>query len=118
MDRKKRICQKCKKKTETISEITRTGEYHTSFQDPNVHHVVSLTGQWSEMASQLGNTEIISKPHTDERANELFYHSKCLNTFQYHYETFLNKSEDNNTDTAFKKAVVLESTIALLEEKA
>ena len=115
---RKGFVKNVKKKTETISEITRTGEYHTSFQDPNVHHVVSLTGQWSEMASQLGNTEIISKPHTDVRANELFYHSKCLNTFQYHYETFLNKSEDNNTDTAFKKAVVLESTIALLEEKA
>ena len=70
------------------------------------------------MASLLGNTEILSKLHTDIRANELFYHSKCLKTFQYHYETFLTKSKENNTDTAFKKAVVLESTIALLKQKA
>ena len=70
------------------------------------------------MASLLGNTEILSKLHTDIRDNELFYHSKCLKTFQYHYETFLAKSKENNTDTAFKKAVVLESTIALLKQKA
>ena len=70
------------------------------------------------MASLLGNTEILSKLLTDIRANELFYHSKCLKTFQYHHETFLNKSKENNTDTAFKKAVVLESTIALLKQKA
>ena len=54
----------------------------------------------------------------DVRANELFYYSKCLKTFQYHYETFLNKSKENNTDTTFKKVVVLESTIALLKLKA
>ena len=70
------------------------------------------------MASLLGNTETLSKLHTDVRANELFYYSKCLKTFQYHYETFLNKSKENNTDTTFKKVVVLESTIALLKLKA
>ena len=106
------------KKRETVPEITRTGEYHTSFESPDVQHVASLTEQWSEMASLLGNTEILSKSHTDVRANELFSHSKCLNTFQYHYEAFLNKSKDNNTGTAFKKAVALESTIALVKEKA
>ena len=94
------------------------GEYHTSFQIPNVQHVASLTEQWKEMACLLGNTEIFSKLHTDTRANELFYHSKCLITFQYHYETFLNKSRENNTDMAFKEAVTLESTIALLKQKA
>ena len=31
---------------------------------------------------------------------------------------FLNKSKGNNTDAAFKKVVVLESTIGLLEQKA
>ena len=61
---------------------------------------------------------ILSKLHSDVRANELFYHSKCLKAFQYHYETFLNKRKENNTDTAFKKAVALESTIALLKQKA
>ena len=30
----------------------------------------------------------------------------------------MNKSKENNTDTAFKKAVAFESTIALLEQKA
>ena len=70
------------------------------------------------MASLLGNTETLSKLHTDVRANELFYYSKCLKTFQYHYETFLNKSRENNTDTAFKKTLAHESTIALLEQKA
>ena len=66
----------------------------------------------------IGNTEILSKLYTDVRANELFYNSKCLKTFQYHYETFLNKRKVNNTDTTFKRAVALESTIALLKEKA
>ena len=31
---------------------------------------------------------------------------------------YLNKSKENNADTAFKKAVALESTIALLKQKA
>ena len=71
MERKKGICQKCKKnppknKTETVSEITRSrGIPHTSFQGPNVQHVESSTEQWREMASLLGNTETLSKPHTD-----------------------------------------------------
>ena len=47
-----------------------------------MQHVESLTEQWREMASLLGNTEILSKLYTDVRANELFYHSKCLKTFQ------------------------------------
>ena len=83
-----------------------------------MQHVASLTEQWREMASLLGNTEILSKLHTDVRANEIFYHSKCLKTFQNHYETFLNKNKGNNTDTAFKKAVSLKSAIALLKQKA
>ena len=70
------------------------------------------------MVSLLGNTEILSKLYTDVRANELFYHSKCLKAFQYYYETFLNKRKKNNTDTTFKRAVALESTIALLQQKA
>ena len=107
------------KKTEAASEITRSrGIPHTSFQSRNMQHVESSTEQWREMASLLGNTEIFSKLHTNVRANELFYHSKCLKTFQDHYETFLNKSKENNTDMVFKKAVALESTIALLKQKA
>ena len=65
------------------------------------------------MASLLRNTEILSKLPIDVRANELFYHSKCLKIFQYHYETFLNKSKKNNTDTAFKNVVALEKQKAL-----
>ena len=106
------------KKQKQSQKLHEAGEYHTSFQSPNVQHVMSLTGQWREMASLLGNTEIFLKLHTDVRANELFYHSKCLKTFQCHYEMFLDKSKENNTDTAFKKAVALESTIALLKQKA
>ena len=50
---------------------------------------------------------MLSKLHTEVGANELFHLSKCLKTFQYHYETFLNKSKENNTHMAFKKEVVL-----------
>ena len=107
-----------KQKQKQSQKLHEAGEYHTSFQSPNVQHVMSLTEQWREMASLLGNTEIFLKLHTDVRANELFYHSKCLKTFQCHYEAFLVKSKENNTDTAFKKAVALESTIALLKQKA
>ena len=69
------------------------------------------------MASLLGNTEILSKSHTDVRPNELFYHSKCLKTFEYHDEKFLNESKENNNDTAFKKGVAIESTLVLLKQK-
>ena len=118
MERKKRICQKCQKKQKQAQKLHAAGEYHTSFQSPNVQHVESLTEQWREMAYLSGNTEILSKLHTDVRANKLFYHSKCLKTSQYHFETFLNKSKENNTDTSFKKAVPLESTMALFKQKA
>ena len=68
------------------------------------------------MASLLGNTKVLPKLHTNVRVNELFYHSKCLESFQYH-ETFSRKSKKKNTDTVFKKMVSLQSTIALLKEK-
>ena len=45
-------------------------------------------------------------------------HSKRLKSFQCSFETFFNKSKENNTDTAFKKVVALESTIALLKQKS
>ena len=106
------------KKQKQSQKLHAAGEHHTSFRSPNLQHVESLTEQWKEIASLLRNTEILSKLHTEVRANELFYHSKCLKTLQYHYETFLNKSKENNTDTDFKKAVALESTIALLNQKA
>ena len=60
------------KKRETVSEITAAGEYHTSFQSPNMQHVARLTEQWREMASLLGNTEILSKLHIDVRATNCF----------------------------------------------
>ena len=107
---------KKKQKQKQSQKLHAAGEYHTSFQSPNVQHVGSLTEQWGEMASLLGNKH--SKLHTDAKANKLFYHSTCLKTFQYHCETFLNKGKENNTDTAFKKSVALESTIALLKQKA
>ena len=50
------------------------------------------------------------------RARELFYNSKGRKNSQCHYETFLNKGKENNTDTTFKKLVALESTIALLKQ--
>ena len=88
------------------------------FQTTNVQHIESSNEEWRDMASLLGNTEVISKLHTDVRANKLFYHSKCLKNLQYHYETFLNKSKEKNTDTAFKKAVALASAIVLLKREA
>ena len=106
------------KKQKQSQKLYAAGEYHTSFQSPNMQHVPPLTEQWREMASLLGNTEILLRLHANIRANELFYHSRCLKIFQYHYEMFLNKSKENNTDTALKKVVAPESTIALLKQKA
>ena len=89
---KVRDLSKISKKQKQSQKLHAAGEYHTSFQSANVQHVKFLTEQWREMASLFGNTEILSKLHTDVRASELFYHSKCLKTFQYHHETFLNKT--------------------------
>ena len=63
------------------------------------------------------NTFVLSKLHTDVRANELLDPSKCLTTCQYYYETFLNKNQERNTDTTFEKVVALESTLTLLKLK-
>ena len=78
---RKGFVKNVKKKQKQSQKLHTAGEYHTSFQSPNVQQAESLTEQWREMASLLGNTEILSKLHTDVRANELFYHSKCLKTF-------------------------------------
>ena len=45
------------------------GEFHTSFQKPNVQHVNSLTKKWRDMACFLGDTNILSKLDSDVRAN-------------------------------------------------
>ena len=76
------------KKQKQSQKLHAAGEYHTSFQSPNMQYLASLTEQWREMASLLGNTEILSKLHTGVKANELFYHSKLLKTFRCRYETF------------------------------
>ena len=35
-----------------------------------MHHVEFLTEQWRKIASLLGNTEVLSKLHTEVRANK------------------------------------------------
>ena len=45
-----------------------------------MQHVEFLTKQRKELTFRLGNAEIVSKLHIDIRANQLFYHSKCLRT--------------------------------------
>ena len=43
------------KKQKQSQKLHAAGEYHTRFRRPNVQHVASLTEQWREMASLLGN---------------------------------------------------------------
>ena len=66
------------------------------------------------MVSLLGNTDILSKFHTDVRVHELHY--RKVKTFQYHYETILNKGKKKQYDSAFKKVVALESNVAFLQK--
>ena len=66
---KKGICQKCQK-SRTVPQIHAVGEYHISFQSLNVQHVEFLTEQWRKIASLLGNTDVLSKLHTEVRANK------------------------------------------------
>ena len=47
------------KKQKQSQKLHAAGEYHTSFRSPNLQHVAPLTEQWREMASLLGNTEIL-----------------------------------------------------------
>ena len=58
------------KKAEQSHKLHAVGEYHTSFQSLNMHHVEFLTEQWRKIASLLGNTEVLSKLHTEVRANK------------------------------------------------
>ena len=44
------------KKQKQSQKLHAGGEHRTSFQSPDVQHVESLTEQWREMASLLGNT--------------------------------------------------------------
>ena len=68
---KGRDLPKMSKKQKQSLKLHAAGEYHTSFQSSNVQHVESVTEQWREMASILGNTEKLSKLNTDVRPNEL-----------------------------------------------
>ena len=69
---KERDLSKMSKKEKQSQKLHAAGEYHTSFQSPNMQYVARLTEQWREMASLLGNTEILSKLHTDVRATNCF----------------------------------------------
>ena len=62
---------KMSKKQKQSLKLHTAEEYHTSFQSPNVQHTEFLTEQGKEMAFLLGNTEKLSKYHTDVRANKL-----------------------------------------------
>ena len=68
---KERDLPKMSKKQKQSLKLHAQWGYHTSFNGTNVQHVNSLTEQWREMASLLGNKEKLSKLHTDVRANEL-----------------------------------------------
>ena len=43
-----------------------------------LHVDESLTEQWKEIVSLLGNAGILSKLHSDVRVNELLYHGKIF----------------------------------------
>ena len=66
------VCQQMLKQQKQSQKLHAAGEYHTSFQSHNVQHVEALTKQWSDIASLLGNTEILSKLYTDVRAKSYF----------------------------------------------
>ena len=74
-EKERNISNKCQKCRNSLKNDTHRGEYHTCFHSPNVQYFESLTERWSETASLLENTEIILKPLTDGKANEMFYHS-------------------------------------------
>ena len=74
-EKERNISNKCQKCRNSLKNDTHRGEYHTCFHSPNVQYFESLTERWSETASLLENTEIILRPLTDGKANEMFYHS-------------------------------------------
>ena len=98
---------KMPKKQKYYLKLYVAGENHTSFQSPNLQYVESLSEQWREMTFLLGNTEKLSKLHPDLRANDLNIIMKG----------FWIKTAGTVLTRLSKKAVVLESTVALLKQK-
>ena len=98
---------KMSKKQKQSLKLHTAEECHTSFQSPNVQHTEFLTEQGKEMAFLLGNTEKLSKYHTDVRANK-------LNIMKHLWI----KARGTVLTQLSKKTVVLESTIALLKQKS
>ena len=62
------------------------GELHTTEKNANIPHVKKISEQWIKMALALNDNRLISKINGDVRANEIYYHSKCLKSFHYRYE--------------------------------
>ena len=53
------------KKQKQSHKLHAAGEYHTTLKSPNIKHGVSLTKQWREMDSALGDIGMLSKLDND-----------------------------------------------------
>ena len=69
------------------------------------------------MASALNDINVLCKIDGDLRAREILYHGKCLNRFQNRYNA-LKVRDEGVSKVHFKRAVVLERTLAFLRETA
>ena len=67
------------------------------------------------MAAHLRDIHLLSKL---DSANEIFYHSKCQEPFDYRYIQFIKTGQEINNDWKYEKAIVLEKTIDFLKKIA
>ena len=117
-DEKEMDFSKKSKKQQQFQKLHAAGEFHTSFQKPNVQHVNSLTAIWRNMACFLGDTNILSKLDSDLRGNEIFYHSKCQKKYVSRYNSAKNKSTTIKSDMCCERAIAVERTIDVIRQEA
>ena len=110
-DEKEKDFSKKSEKQQQSQKLHAAGEFHTSFQKPNVQHVNSLTEKWRDMACFLGDTNILSKLDSDVKAN--------VKRNMYPVTIQLRiKSTTIKSDMCYERAIAVGRTIDVIRQEA
>ena len=101
-EKKREICQKCQNSINSVRNYMQQGNTTQVFRELMCSILGLSNGENGFSIRKYWNTFWTSYWHKSKQANELIHHSKRLKISQSHYETFWNKSSENNTDAISK----------------
>ena len=76
---------------DSSENLCAAGTMHTTSEKVNEKHVQNFTEKLSEKALKLNDSHVLTKLSTGNVAtNEIFYHKRCLKTFDNKYNAVVN----------------------------